>query len=340
MARAVSDPAVDSVLLLAFGGPTRPEEIRPFLDNVLRGRPIPPARVEEVVQHYLDVGGSSPLNALTARQAEGLRAALRRDGPDLPVYVGMRHWHPMVREALAEMQRHGHRRAVGIVLAAHPSDASREAYARCVAEARQAIGDGAPAIEFVGPWFDHPLFIDALVGRVNDTMAPIPEERRARAAILFTAHSIPVAMSERSGYERSLRRTADLVARATGLAGWRLVYQSRSGNPAERWLEPDISDAIRELATSGDAAGTTTGGAAGAVEVVVAPIGFVSDHVEVLYDLDVAARAAAAAAGVGFHRAPTPGDHPAFLRLLATLVRDHASGVATPGVPNPGVPNP
>lgn len=327
MARAVSEPGFDSVLLLAFGGPARPEEIRPFLDNVLRGRPIPPARIEEVVQHYLDVGGFSPLNALTERQAEGLRAALRRDGPDLPVYVGMRHWHPCVREALAEMQRRGHRRAIGIILAAHPSDASREAYARTVTDARQSLGAGAPSVEFVGPWFDHPLFIDALVGRLTDTLAPIPEGRRARTAVLFTAHSIPVEMSERSGYERSLRRTADLVARAAGLAGWRLVYQSRSGNPTERWLEPDVSDAIRELAA--------TGAANGAAEVVVAPIGFVSDHVEVLYDLDVAARAAAAAAGVTFHRAPTPGDHPSFLRLLATLVRESTSGVVRPGVVTP-----
>ena len=304
---------VDSVLLLAFGGPTRPEEIRPFLDDVLRGKPVPPARYEAVVQHYMDLGGGSPLNRLTEAQAEGLRARLRSDGPDLPVFVGMRHWTPRLADTLQAMAAQGLRRAVGIILAAHPSHASRGAYFEAVAAARGRIGAGAPEVSFAEPFYRHPLFIEALASRLRATLDGVPAPRRGAAALLFTAHSIPVAMSEEAGYERALRETAERVAAAAGAGAWRLVFQSRSGAPQDRWLEPDIVEAI------GAAAGS------GVRDVVVAPIGFVSDHVEVLYDLDIEARAAAERAEIGFHRAGTAGDHPAFIRMLAALVRDRAA---------------
>jgi ferrochelatase len=299
----------DAVLLIAFGGPTRPEEIRPFLDNVLRGRPVPQERYEEVVQHYIEVGGSSPLNRLTLLQAEGLERVLREEGPALPVFVGMRHWHPFLGETLASMAARGLRRAVGIVLAPHSSPASREAYFRAATEAQRRVGAAAPAIDFVPSFSDHPLFLESLAGRLGEALRTLPEERRTASSILFTAHSIPVAMSDASGYEASLRRTADAVAPACGRATWRLVFQSRSGHPDEAWLEPDILEALDEEA------------ARGVRDVVVAPIGFVSDHVEVLYDLELAARRHAAGLGLGFTRAGTPGEHPAFLRLLADLVR-------------------
>jgi ferrochelatase len=299
----------DSVLLLAFGGPTRPEEIRPFLDNVLRGKPVPPHRYEEVVQHYIEVGGASPLTRLTEQQAEGLRERLTERGPDLPVFVGMRHWHPLLGETLGTMAARGLRRAVGIILGAHPSPPSREAYAQAVEEARRRVGAAAPEIGFVGEWHDHPLFVEALADRLRDALAAVAAERRDGAALIFTAHSIPVAMSDRSGYETSLRRTAMLVADAAGARGWRLAWQSRSGSPHEAWLEPDICGVVAEAARQGHR------------DVVISPIGFVSDHVEVLYDLDIQARAAAAAAGIGYHRAGTVGSHPAFLDLLASLVR-------------------
>jgi ferrochelatase len=299
----------DAVLLLAFGGPSRPEEIRPFLDNVLRGRPVPAARYEEVVQHYIEVGGSSPLARVTESQAEGLRTRLASRGPDLPVFIGMRHWHPSIDETLATMAAAGLRHAVGIVLAAHPSPASREAYFQAVSEGQRRVGATAPAVEFVGDWHEHPLFIEALADRLRDALAEIPADRRAAAALVFTAHSLPVAMSESSGYETSLRRTAELVAGAAGVAGWRLAWQSRSGGPHEPWLEPDIRQVVAEVAREGSG------------EVVVAPIGFVSENVEVLFDLDIQARDAARAAGIGFHRAATAGTHPAFLDLLADRVR-------------------
>jgi ferrochelatase len=304
---------VDSVLLIAFGGPTSPDEIRPFLDHVLRGRPVPKARYEEVVQHYLDVGGSSPLLPLTRRQADALQAELARGGGPLPVFVGMRHWHPFIAETLEAMADRGLRRAATILLAPHASPASRQAYEHAVAEGRAGLGARAPEVAYGRDWPEDPLFLEALAARLDEARGSLPEGRRDRAPVLFTAHSIPSEMSDRSGYAASLRRTAAGVARAAAAGRWRLVFQSRSGAPGEAWLEPDILDALVEEK------------AAGATDVVVAPIGFVSDHVEVLYDLDVAARTRARELGLGFARAGTPGDHPAFVRLLAGLVREIAA---------------
>lgn len=312
---AGSGEPVDSVLLIAFGGPTAPEEIRPFLDHVLRERPVPPSRYEEVVQHYMDVGGASPLLPLTRRQAAALEAELAREDFSRPVFVGMRHWHPFLKETLKEMAERGLRRAAAIILAPHPSPVSRRAYEQEVAAARATLGSRAPEIEYCGGWSDHPLFIEALTSRLEEARRQLPGNRQAAAPVLFTAHSIPVALSDEGGYAASLQRTAEGVAREARVPRWRLVYQSRSGSPHEAWLEPDILDALAEEADAG------TG------EVVVAPIGFVSDHVEVLYDLDIAARRRAADLRLGFARAGTAGDHPAFVRLLAALVHQVAEQV-------------
>jgi ferrochelatase len=309
--------APDSVLLLAFGGPTSPEEIRPFLDNVLRGRPVSKERYEEVVSHYEKFGGVSPLTRLTIRQAEGLRKVLARDGQPLSVYVGMRHWKPYIHDALSTMAGQGHEWGIGLILGAHPSQASREAYYDAVQAAQDEVGPAAPRIDYTGPWFDHPLFIEALTARVRDALSALPDDRRGSASLVFTGHSLPVAMSDASGYAASLECTADLVAGALGIENWTLVYQSRSGSPREPWLEPDIVD---ELATQRQR---------GARDVIVAPIGFVCDHVEVLYDLDTEARLAAERLGLGFQRAGTVGDHPAFLRMLAAVVRETIKRVAT-----------
>ena len=300
----------DSVLLLAFGGPVRPADVRPFLDNVLRGKPVPRERYEEVVRHYEEVGGASPLNRLTFAQAGALRDLLAREGPALPVYVGMRHWEPFIAETLAAMAREGQRRAIGIVLAAHRSPASWEAYLRAVSEAQETLGVAAPAVDYAAPWSDHPLFLEALAARTLEALRAVPAERRAGARVVFAAHSIPVEMSRRAGYGEGLSRTAGLVAERLGIGAWTLAYTSRSGNPQDPWLEPDIGDALRELRRGG------------ARDVVVSPIGFVSDHVEVLYDLDMAARRTAVEIGLGFFRAGTAGDHPAFTRLLSSLARD------------------
>lgn len=300
----------DAVLLLAFGGPVRPGDVRPFLDNVLRGRPVPRERREEIVRHYEEAGGASPLNRLTFAQAEALRDLLARAGPALPVYVGMRHWEPLIAETLAAMAREGRRRAVGIVLAAHRSPASWEVYLTAVAGAQKGLGEAAPDVDYVAPWSDHPLFIEALAARTLEALRTVPEERRAGASLVFTAHSIPVQMSRQAGYAEGLSHTAGLVAERLGIGAWSLAYTSRSGTPGDSWLEPDIGDALRDLRRGG------------ARDAVVSPIGFVSDHVEVLYDLDIAARRTAADLGLGFFRAGTAGDHPGFTQLLSTLVRD------------------
>ena len=302
----------DSVLLLAYGGPTGPDEIRPFLDGVLRGRPVPPVRYEQVVRNYMAVGGASPINRLTMLQAEGLRAALAAGGPALPVYVGMRHWDPFIAATLETMARNGRRRAVGVILAPHSSEVSRDSYVHAVDEARGRLGPEAPVVDYVPSWSDHALFVEAVAARVSETLDRIPEPRRRDATLVFTAHSIPVPMARASGYAEQVAKTAGLVCRRIGLGAWSIAYQSRSGNPADPWLEPDILEALRTLAGRG------------VRDVVVVPVGFVSDHVEVLYDLDIAARETALGLGLGFHRAGTVGDHPVFLQLLAHLVRQSA----------------
>jgi ferrochelatase len=287
------------------------EDVRPFLANVLRGRPAPPERIEAVVHHYEAIGGRSPLNEWTFRQADALRALLARDGPRLPVYVGMRNWDPYLRDTLAAMQRDGLRRAVGVILAAQQNDAGWGRYQREVEAARAALNGAAPDVDYVAGWHAHPLFIQAVAEQARRALAAIPPGRRAATALVFTAHSIPTALADASPYEAQLREGAALVAERLGFTRHTIAYQSRSGNPRDPWLEPDIVDTVRALAQRG------------ARDLLVVPLGFVCDHVEVLYDLDVEARHAADAAGVGFVRAPTVNDHPTFIRMLAAVVAAH-----------------
>jgi ferrochelatase len=302
---------IDSVLLIAFGGPTRREEIRPFLENVARGRRIPPERIEEVAHHYEQMpGGRSPLNELTERQAAALREGLAREGIPLPVHVGMRNWHPFLHETLTEMAAHGYRRALGIILSSLRTEASWDRYQEDIAAARARI-PGAPEVVFAAEWSDEPLFIDAVTSRTAHALAEIPARRRRWTPLTFTAHSIPVAMAERSPYVAQLTSAAERVAVRLEHKRFSITYQSRSGAPSDPWLEPDILDAIRSVAGEGER------------DMVVVPIGFVCDHVEVLYDLDVEARALAAAHGIRLHRAAALNDHPAFIALLVDLVRRH-----------------
>ena len=299
----------DSVLLIAFGGPEQPEDIRPFLRLVAAGRPIPPERLEAVAHHYEAIGGRSPLGDLTRRQAEGLRRALAREGIVWPVYVGMRNWHPFLRDTLAEMRDAGHRRALGIILSSFQTEASWDRYVDDVAAAREKAGAGVPEVVCAEPWADHALFIEAMVDRAAAALARVPAERREAAHLVFTAHSVPSAMADGSPYTTQLAAAGKMIALRLGQPHWSIAYQSRSGSPRESWLEPDIGDALRSLA------------AAGARDVVVAPIGFVVDHVEVLYDLDVQAQELAAELGLDFHRALTANDHPNFISMLADLVK-------------------
>ncbi len=301
----------DAVLMVAFGGPARPEEIRPFLANVLRGVRVPPHRLEEVAHHYEQVGGRSPLNELTFRQAKRLAEVLDQEGPRLPIYVGMRYWHPLASETVEQMMRDGVRRAVGIVMAAHDSRAaSWGKYVKAVSDALEAAGPSAPQVDYAPACYNHPDFIAAMTELIRSPLQEIPPERRGTTTLVFTAHSIPAAMAEASPYVQQLEESCRLVAKALGHARWLLAYQSRSGDPREPWLEPDVSDVLRRLS------------AEGCRLAVLAPIGFVCDHVEVLFDLDVEAKAVADGLGMELLRASAVNDHPRYIRALADLVRE------------------
>jgi protoporphyrin/coproporphyrin ferrochelatase len=299
-------PRCDSIMLIGFGGPTAPNGVRPFLDRVLQGRPVPRERYEEVVHHYELLGGRSPYNDLTMRQATALRKALQRDQLDVPVVIGMRNTPPFFDDALRELAAQRARRTFGFVLAAHRCEASWERYQSDLDAARERVGASAPQIEYAPQWHTHPHFVGAAADRVRDAIARLPAEDRDRAELIFTAHSIPVAMAARAPYIEQIRESAGLVAAAVGRSSWRVAYQSRSGSPRDPWLEPDINDVIREL---------------GGRTVVIVPIGFLCDHVEVLYDLDIEAAQVARDAGVKMMRAATVSDHPQFIEMIAALAR-------------------
>lgn len=299
----------DAVLLIAFGGPTQMSEVRPFLDNVLRGRPAPPERVEAVVHHYEMIGGRSPLNDLTFRQARALETELRLAGRALPVYVGMRSWTPYLYETLQRMRADGMRRAIGIIMTAQQTDASWGRYQREVAAAREQIGAEAPCVDYVEEWHAHPSFIEAVSEQAAAARARLPAARQHNAHMLFTAHSVPTAMAAASPYVEQVTESARLVAQRLGHSRWSVAYQSRSGSSRESWLEPDMGQAIRQLSREG------------ARDLVVVPVGFICDHVEVLYDLDIEARQIAEEAGLTFVRAGSVNDHPAFIRMLTDVVQ-------------------
>jgi len=302
----VSPPV--AVLLIAFGGPTGPAEIRPFLENVARGRRIAPERLDEVAHHYERMpGGRSPLNDRTFAQARALAAALERAGRAVPAFVGMRNWHPLLHETLAEMAGRGVRRALGIILSPLRTEASWDRYMSDVEEAR-ARTPAAPEIVFAPAWSAHPGFLDAVADRARRAFEDVPEDERRWTPLVFTAHSVPVPMADASPYVTDLTAAARAVAARLDHPRWALAYQSRSGNPGDPWLEPDILDVLKSLAGDGER------------HVVVVPIGFVCDHVELLYDLDVDAAAAARAMGLALHRASAVNDHPAFIAMLVDLV--------------------
>src|SRR3990172_1236182 len=302
----------DSVLLIAFGGPTAPPEIRPFLEVVTRGRRIPPERLEDVARHYERMPGRrSPLCELTRAQARALERELAARGPALPVFVGMRNWHPFLHETLAEMTGRGVKHALGIILSPFRTEASWERYQQDVAEARAGVL-GAPDVAYAPAWFGHPRFVEAVADRTRAALTEVPPAGRAKTPLVFTAHSVPVAMADASPYVSVFPGAGGAVATPLGRERWSLAYQSRSGNPREPWLEPDIAAVLKHLGSDGER------------HVVVVPIGFACDHVELLYDLDIEARAVATAHGVTMHRAAAVNDHPAFIAMLADLVRSAA----------------
>jgi ferrochelatase len=305
----------DAVLVVAFGGPQGAGDVRPFLANVLRGRRVAPERVDEVAHHYDLFGGVSPLTRITTAQAEGLRARLAAAGTPLPVFVGMRNWHPYLADTLAEMSRAGVRRAIGFIAAAHRSYSSCTQYRENVDAARAEIARRGLAdvqVTFVSDWYAHPGFIDANAEHVRRAVLTLPDEMRDRARLIFTAHSIPVSMAERYPYREQFEATARLVADRVrdvmNAENAACVYQSRSGRPEDPWLGPDVNEYLREERARGLQA------------AVLCPAGFLCDHIEVLYDLDVEAAATCREIGVPMARATSVNDHPRFLDMMADVV--------------------
>jgi len=303
------DNAYDSVLLMAYGAPEKMEDVRPFLENILRGIPVPKERIETVVHHYELIGGRSPLNDLTARQAQGLQRWLDDRSIPLPVHVGMRFAKPYIFTAISDMVRDGKKRAIGIILAPYRSDPSFEKYQEAVQEVLDTTGVGGEfQVDFVEPWFDHPGFAEAQADQVRAALEQFEPAERPGVRLVFTAHSIPTATAERCPYVQQIETACRHVGARLGEINWELAWQSRSGNPRTPWLEPDVNDRLRELKGEG------------IERVVLCPIGFISDHVEVMYDLDLEAAQTCRDLGIRMARAGTVNDHPVFIDALGDLV--------------------
>ncbi|HXY35475.1 MAG TPA: ferrochelatase [Planctomycetaceae bacterium] len=305
----------DAILIVGFGGPERREDVVPFLENVTRGRNIPRERLLTVAEHYHHFGGKSPLNDQVRDLIAALRPALKERGIDLPIAWGNRNWHPFLVDALQQLSAAGARRVLALVLAAYSSYSSCRQYREDIERAREACGPEAPRIDKIRVFFNHPGFVAANADRLREALAKIPAERRSRAHMAFTAHSIPLSMAQTSRYADQLNETCRLVCERLGIPAdhWALVYQSRSGRPSDPWLGPDISDHLAALS------------AANVTDVALLPVGFLSDHLEVLYDLDIEAQQKSHELGVNLVRAATVGTHPQFVDALADLVEERVN---------------
>ena len=301
----------EALLIVSFGGPEKPEEVMPFLENVLHGRNVPRERMLQVAEHYYHFGGRSPINDQCRALLAALDTELKAHGPSLPIYWGNRNWHPMLADTLRQMRGDGIRRALALATSAFGSYSGCRQYLEDLERARASIGEGAPEIHKLRSFYNHPGVIEAMTDRVRTALEQLPAERRSLARLVFTAHSIPVSMAQSSPYVAQLQEARDLVCEALGRPPADLVYQSRSGPPNQPWLEPDICDYIRRLRSS---------------DLVVAPIGFLSDHMEVVYDLDTEAAALCRDLGVNLVRAGTVGVHPAFIRALRELILERTAG--------------
>ena len=299
----------DAILVVSFGGPESKEEVTPFLENVLRGRNVPGERMLAVSEHYYHLGGKSPINQQTRELIGALEAELERKGPKLPVYWGNRNWHPLLPDTLRRMKQDGIRRALAFVTSAYSSYSGCRQYREDIARAQSEVGPGAPEIDKLRVFFNHPGFVEATVERVGDALGAIPADGRANVQIVYTAHSIPVSMANTSDYVNQLEEVRRLVSGLLGQKSDALVYQSRSGAPGQPWLEPDVLDYLREVKARNLASG-----------VVLAPIGFISDHLEVLYDLDVEAQQICKSLDLPMARAKTVGVHPKFIAMIRELI--------------------
>jgi ferrochelatase len=312
----------DALLFVSFGGPEGPDEVIPFLENVLRGRNVPRERMLQVAHHYELFDGVSPINEQNRKIIAALETELKLNGPNLPIYWGNRNWHPLLSDTLQQMTTDGVKHALAFVTAAYSSFSSCRQYLQNIIDAQTAIGKGAPQIDKLRAFYNHPLFVEANIQQVRNALTQLPEA--ASPQLVFTAHSIPQAMSDHSHYSFQLYETGRLVAEAVGLEDWQLVYQSRSGSPNQPWLGPDICDHLKQLRRNG------------VTDVIVAPIGFVSDHMEVIYDLDIEARKIAQELGINLVRAGTAGTQPEFVQMIRELILERTENLPPRALGNNG----
>ena len=301
----------DALLFVSFGGPEKREDVIPFLENVLRGKNVPRERMLEVAEHYYHFDGVSPINAQNRALIAAVERELAAHGPQLPIYWGNRNWHPLLVDALRQMQNDGIRRALALVTSAYSSYSGCRQYLEDIQRARAETGDGAPQIDKLRTFYNHPGFVNAVVQRVREALEEIPTERQAKTIVIFTAHSIPNAMAKSSQYVAQLNETCRLVSDGVGSFPWHLVFQSRSGSPSIPWLEPDICDFLRDLSMHEQP-----------TDVIIVPVGFVSDHMEVLFDLDTEARQVCDQVGLNMVRARTAGTHPSFVQMIRELIME------------------
>lgn len=287
------------------------DDVMPFLENVLRGKNVPRERMLEVFEHYKEFGGISPINQQCRELINAIREECHRRSISLPIYWGNRNWHPLLPDTLQEMAQNGHRRAIAFFTSMFSSYSGCRQYRENIASAQQAVGESAPVVEKVRMGFNHPKFIEAYADRLIDAFNRLDASIRSKAIVLFSAHSIPMAMADRCRYEVQLRESARLISERVGHLKWELVFQSRSGPPQQPWLEPDICDRLEQLHS-----------AEVLKCVVVVPLGFVSDHVEVLFDLDREAADWCHEHGVRFVRAATVGVHPSFISMIVDLIEE------------------
>ncbi len=299
----------DAVLVISFGGPESREEVIPFLETVLRGRNIPRERLLAVAEHYYHFEGKSPINRQTRELIAALESTLKSVGPALPIYWGNRNWHPFLTDTIRTMKEDGIRRAIGFVTSAYSSYSGCRQYREDIARAQCEVGAGAPEVDKIRPFFNHPGFVEATVERARDAMQSLPAGTQHNVQIVYVAHSIPLAMASTSDYVTQLEEMRRLVSEMLGHKNDALVYQSRSGAPGQPWLEPDILDYLRQVKARNLASA-----------VVLAPISFISDHMEVLYDLDVEARQLCLSLGLPMTRAGTAGLHPKFIGMIRELI--------------------
>jgi len=314
-----SQQPYDAFLLLSFGGPEGMNDVMPFLENVLRGKNVPKERMMAVAHHYEQFGGVSPINEQNRQLIAALKPVIEESGPRLPIYWGNRNWHPMLEDTMRQMADDGIKNALAFVTSAYSSYSSCRQYLEDIEQAREKLGKRAPTVDKIRVFHNHPGFVQTNTDNLQEALSNFPAGERPDVEIAFTAHSIPLSMDSHCEYKQQLLETSRLVARAAQHPNhWSLCYQSRSGPATQPWLEPDICDHIRNLHEKG------------VTNLVIMPIGFVSDHMEVIYDLDTEAHLLCSQLGMKMIRAKTAGVHPRFVQMVLELVQERMSGAGQP----------